>query len=462
MLKSSLSQNSSSLKLSVISKSQSNSNITQLLIINKEELSIFNIESLLTLENTISYFFNPKIKPEANSFIDYFKTIRYFMFNISLKRLFQIDDNSSKNLEIIEKFLNLQFLTILLEGTLLHSFKDNIRLKNIIINCISSSHQSFLLFCKIIIYELNKKNYTNIFNNRLTQIILKKSIIRAGRISKDIFKNIDKKNEEILQNLKNILNINKSMTKVPKGLSPISTVLKAIDKIKSNWTIDYCLKVLGLSNDEIKEMKEASYLDLEYDPYPLYIPIKIPFLDKITDNSYVLTVVLDLDETLIRYNMNNNEKYDKNNLIKRPYLDDFLTILQKEKCELIIFTASSQEYADPLIDEIEKNKKYFSKRLYRQHTALIGDNYVKDLTKLGRDLSKIIIVDNEKSSFNLQQKNGVLIKPFYGNENDFNIDMALDNLGNILLKIIKSSFQDIRKELELFKEEIETKVTKDI
>ena len=84
------------------------------------------------------------------------------------------------------------------------------------------------------------------------------------------------------------------------------------------------------------------------------------------------------------------------------------------------------------------------------------------MTKLGRDLSKIIIVDNEKSSFSLQQKNGILIKPFFGNENDFNLDMALNNLSNILVKIIKNTFKDIRKELELYKEEIENKVTKDI
>ena len=40
--------------------------------------------------------------------------------------------------------------------------------------------------------------------------------------------------------------------------------------------------------------------------------------------------------------------------------------------------------------------------------------------------------------------------------------MALDNLSIILLKIIKNPFQDIRKELEIYKDEIEKKVTKDI
>ena len=238
-------------------------------------------------------------------------------------------------------------------------------------------------------------------------------------------------------------------------------VLKVIYKISSDWTIDYCFKVLGLDDSKIKEIKGATYVDLKDNSTPLYLPIKSPFLDKIIENSYILTVVLDLDETIIRYNIK-NAKFDNKNLIKRPYLFEFVSSLTKEKCELVIFTSSLQEYADPIIDEIEKEKKYFSKRLYRQHTILIGDNFVKDLSKLGRDLNKIIIVDNEKDSFNLNKSNGILIKPFFGEENSFNLDMALENLLIILLKIFKKSFNDIRKELELYKEEIENKVTKDI
>ena len=452
-IKKSLTQSSSSSEISNISKKYQSS-------INLEEISTFNIESLLTIEEAISYFFNPKIMPDPTSFIDYYKTIRYFMFNILLKKLFY-KKNFSQNFEIIENLLNLQFLSILLEGILLSKCKENNRLKNLITNCISSTHQNYLLLCKIIINELNKNSFSNIFINKLTQIILQKLINRSNYKTKDIFNKIDKKNKEILINLKNIINVNKTITQLPKGISPISLVLKIINKLSTNWTIDYCFKILGLNDLKIKEIKEATYLDFEKGSTPLYLPIKVPFLDKIVGNPYILTIVLDLDETLIRYDIN-DAKFNEKNLIKRPYLDEFLSCLLKAKCELIIFTASSQEYADPLIDQIEINKKYFSKRLYRQHTLLIGDNYVKDISKLGRDLTKIIIVDNEKNSFCLQQRNGILIKPFYGENNDFNLDMTLDNLSIIILKIIKNNFQDIRKELEVYKEEIEKKVTKDI
>ena len=65
----------------------------------------------------------------------------------------------------------------------------------------------------------------------------------------------------------------------------------------------------------------------------------------------------------------------------------------------IDFTTSTHEFADSLIDQIEGNKKYFSKRLYRQHTVLMNKSYVKDFIKLGTDLNKIFTIENENSSF---------------------------------------------------------------
>jgi Dullard-like phosphatase family protein len=445
--KTTLLKNSSSLE--ILKRTSTNINLIN---IDSDALSTFNIESLIEIESAICHFCNPKISPEPSSFLDYYKTIRYYMLNVSLKRIFQ--KNNTKFLEILEKMQNLNFLSILIERLLLPSYKDNSRLKNTIINCISLTYQNFLLLCQIIISQLNKYSYTNIFLNKLRQITLKKSIMKTNFKTKGFINEIDRRNKEILEHLKIILNINKKMTQLKKGLSPLSLVMKAIDKLSTNWTIDYCLKVLGENDASLKEIKESTYLDLEDNVAPLYLPIKVPFLNDIDENSYVLTVVLDLDETLIRYT--------NDNLIKRPYLDDFLSRLVKAKCELIIFTASTREYADPLIDQIEGDKKYFNQRLYRQHTVLIDDNFVKDLTKLGRDLSRIIIVDNEQYSFCLQKKNGILIKPFFAENEGFNLDMTLDNLSIILLKIIKNSFVDIRKELELYKDEIENKVTKDI
>ena len=69
-----------------------------------------------------------------------------------------------------------------------------------------------------------------------------------------------------------------------------------------------------------------------------------------------------MDETLIHFKPNpNNESSGK--IMIRPYLYDFLRNIKKYY-ELIIFTAATQDYADPIINAIEKDEKYFDYRLY--------------------------------------------------------------------------------------------------
>ena len=98
----------------------------------------------------------------------------------------------------------------------------------------------------------------------------------------------------------------------------------------------------------------------------------MPYLPKIREGNKIFTLVLDLDETLINFRFNKNNE----GILKiRPGLSNFLKSVGK-KYELIIFTAGTQEYADPIIDIIEKDKKIFYKRLYRQHTVVIDNIFV--------------------------------------------------------------------------------------
>lgn len=114
------------------------------------------------------------------------------------------------------------------------------------------------------------------------------------------------------------------------------------------------------------------------------------------------TLVLDLDETLVHcsveptcksdftfpvtYNSIDYQVYVK----KRPYVDYFLESVSKE-FEVIVFTASQQVYADRLLDYLDPQKRYFSSRLFREACLDVYGNYIKDLTVLNRDLSKVII-----------------------------------------------------------------------
>lgn len=83
---------------------------------------------------------------------------------------------------------------------------------------------------------------------------------------------------------------------------------------------------------------------------------------------------------------------------KRPHCDDFLRKVCKWY-KVVIFTASVQEYADPVVDWLEQEKKYFTGRYYRQHCTFRNGAYIKDLSSIEPDLSKVIILDNSPISY---------------------------------------------------------------
>ena len=126
----------------------------------------------------------------------------------------------------------------------------------------------------------------------------------------------------------------------------------------------------------------------------------------------------------------------------RPGTEEFLIDLSKYY-EIVIFTAALKKYADLVINSIDPNR-VISYRLYRQHTISIGNSNVKDLSKLGRDLRHVIIVDNCLENFALQSRNGLKIIDFEGNE----FDDELDYLKEDLIKLVKMKINDVRDYLE--------------
>ena len=175
-----------------------------------------------------------------------------------------------------------------------------------------------------------------------------------------------------------------------------------------------------------------------------------------TKNRKPYSLILDLDETLVHFKV--NPQNDSEGVLRvRPGIVEFLDSID-QYYELIIFTAATQEYADLLIDAVEENKIYFEHRLYRQHTVIIDNDFVKDLSRVGRPLDKIAIVDNMPQNFRLQKENGINIKAFWGEEV---YDTALIDLAPILINIAKEG-GDIRVGLAKYRDEIVKKVTSNI
>ena len=75
------------------------------------------------------------------------------------------------------------------------------------------------------------------------------------------------------------------------------------------------------------------------------------------------TLILDLDETLVHCE---DEETDDSRLNIRPDCHEFLKKVS-QFYEVIIFTASLQEYADWAIDKIDPEGRFISHRLYHHN-----------------------------------------------------------------------------------------------
>eukprot|EP00850_Spirogloea_muscicola_P005304 SM000024S07766 [mRNA] locus=s24:325094:327146:- [translate_table: standard] len=173
---------------------------------------------------------------------------------------------------------------------------------------------------------------------------------------------------------------------------------------------------------------------------PGLLPPKAP------SNRQRLTIVLDLDETLVcAYNsaglppsVHQNalksgvswfqlqcftqemdafgiQKVNNVTVYERPGLREFLEKTSRLG-ELVLFTAGLEGYARPLVDKIDP-QGYISSRLYRPATVSTRfREHVKDLSFLGRDLQRTVLVDNNPFSFIMQPLNGIPCVPFTGEQ----------------------------------------------
>ena len=76
------------------------------------------------------------------------------------------------------------------------------------------------------------------------------------------------------------------------------------------------------------------------------------------------------------------------------------------------------QYADPVSDLLDKWGA-FRCRLFRESCVFHRGNYVKDLSRLGRDLNKVIIIDNSPASYVFHPGNAVRDLSLFIPDNSF-------------------------------------------
>ncbi|KAH3757028.1 NLI interacting factor [Pelomyxa schiedti] len=150
------------------------------------------------------------------------------------------------------------------------------------------------------------------------------------------------------------------------------------------------------------------------------------------------TLVLDLDDTLVHSSFQPVEHCDMTfpielegkpftvYLNKRPGLDEFLRYAT-QNFEVVVFTASLKRYADPVINAIDPDHT-IPHRLYRGSCTMIQGHYIKDLSRLGRELRNCIIVDNSPVSYALHAQHAIPISTYVNSPHD----RCLDSLRLIL------------------------------
>ena len=124
-----------------------------------------------------------------------------------------------------------------------------------------------------------------------------------------------------------------------------------------------------------------------------------------------------MDETLI-HSVFTNEKTDVKFTFKgdefkfnvRPYCLEFLESMS-EIYNIYVFTAGTQDYAEPIVNYLNQKKKTILGVLHRKNCMETHNGFfIKDLRIISnKELKDIVIIDNLAHSFGLQLENGIPI-----------------------------------------------------
>ena len=275
-------------------------------------------------------------------------------------------------------------------------------------------HQNFLLILSFLLSRLPPDTAASSWTHNLQLLIQSKKVRKGKRIdNSDLMRH---NNETISNIVKNVcrMNILRNTNQKARAYRLIVLAGLQIMRLIDSIPLENVRNIMQQALDDIafqgreplKPIRSAEDMNEEADlPH-----VEAPFLPPLKDKMY--TLILDLDETLVHY----IEDETTGQYTPRPGLQDFLSQLS-QYYELTVFTAAMQEYADWVLDEID-TEHCITHRLYRQHTIQAGNAFVKDLAKLGRDLAKVVIIDNVSDNFQLQPSNGILIRSWFDDMED--------------------------------------------
>ena len=412
----------------------------------KENSMLFNLEDLIVLEerlNDINFSLesNNNIEKQCFNFWNYYYNCSLYQI---LEKIFPNEEDSN----IIRLSINYELMSIMI----CYEFSFDIDmidedLSLTLLELIYYNHNNLMIICEYILTKIAPENKGNVWALKLQEIVNNSKMNQMKEIKNNYslspINKIKNNTNKIKQKIINIfLNYQTPPSHILKNFF-INLESKSYEEIN-----DFFRNNILRENNFEGSIVASSYLKKN----KYFKPFPAPYITEPSTKPY--TLILDLDETLVNFKIKSSKE---GTLRARPFLFGFLEEMG-HYYELIIWTSATEAYANSLIDAIEFEKQYFDYVLFREHAIIIGDDFVKDLNRVGRSLDRVIIVDDMPQNFRLQKQNGITIKPFLGD--DYN-DTALYDLLPIL-KHIAEEGNDVRIGLQKYRDEIVKKITSNI
>ncbi|CAD8048105.1 unnamed protein product [Paramecium primaurelia] len=272
------------------------------------------------------------------------------------------------------------------------------------------------------IAEKSQITTPNNFGKKKNHLQLQKVVTRMEKNNDDsTFNKIDN-HQKIIQKIQsNRYYIDDIITAFQDETFNFSKLFR--DNFANSFNFIPTLKQVQFQQVEDKEIQEKK---IKLEPYPQNLKFK-------------KTVIFDLDETLVHCNEEETmssqivlpitfptgEKVNAGINI-RPFAQKMIKLLS-DVCEVMIFTASHECYANEVINYLDSEKRV-KRRIFRD-SCVTDENshyYIKNLEVIDRDQKDIVIVDNASYSFVHHLDNGIPIISFYD-----------DKLDNQLIKLYR-------------------------
>lgn len=144
-----------------------------------------------------------------------------------------------------------------------------------------------------------------------------------------------------------------------------------------------------------------------------------PFPDLLPDSppepyKRPLTLVLTLEDLLIHSEWTQKGGWKT---AKRPGVDYFLGYLS-QYYELVLFSSNYMMFGEKIVEKLDPLHAYITYQLYKEHCLYKDGSHIKDLSKLNRDISKVLIIDVDEESIKLQPENAIKLPKWEGKADD--------------------------------------------